>query len=219
MNDFIKVCRKHIFIVCLIPIIVVAIVFVINKFILPPKYETNTQLVISMPKNNPESYYLDNLRSSIQLVDTFSSIAQSEKVMQEVVSQLHLKSNSNKVKVITNERSLIFSINVIGTNEKQVMDVANAIANNTKGKFQGLFEGMNVNVLSKATKSNKISIVFQIILGIIAGIMSSVIFIFSILFFSNIITKEEQVNQLGCTILGDIPLVNSKEVDHVENGK
>lgn len=213
INDFWKVCKKYFLIISLLPIIVVTIVFIINKMIVPPKYETTTQLIISMQKSNAESYYFDNLRSSMQLVDTFSSIAQSEKVMEEVTTQLHLKNNSDKVTVITDEKSLIINVNVTGKDKKQVVDVANAVSINTQEKFKQLFDGMNVNILAKAEESKKIPITFQLILGAIVGFMSSLIFIFSILFFSSILTKEEQIIQLGYVVLGDVPLRKVKKED------
>lgn len=213
INDFWKVCKKYFLIISLLPIIVVTIVFIINKMIVPPKYETTTQLLISMQKSSVESYYFDSLRSSMQLVDTFSSIAQSEKVMKEVTSQLHLEDNSNKVTMITDEKSLIINVNVTGKDKKQVVEVANAVAVNTQGKFNELFNGMNVNILAKAEESKKVSSTFQLILGTIIGFMSSLVFIFSILFFSSIITKEEQITQLGYVVLGDVPLRKSKKED------
>lgn len=213
INDFWKVCKKYFLIISLLPIIVVAIVFIINKMIVPPKYETSTQLLISMQKSNMESYYFDSLRSSMQLVDTFSSIAQSQKVMKEVTSQLHLGNDSNKVTVITDEKSLIINVNVTGKDKKQVVDVANAVAVNAQGKFNELFNGMNVNILAKAEESKKVSGTFQLILGTIIGFMSSLVFIFSILFFSSIITKEEEITQLGYVVLGDVPLKESKKED------
>ncbi|PER96995.1 YveK family protein [Bacillus cereus] len=213
INDFWKVCKKYFLIISLLPIIVVTIVFIINKMIVPPKYETSTQLLISMQKSNVESYYFDSLRSSMQLVDTFSSIAQSQKVMKEVTSQLHLEKNLNKVTVITDDKSLIINVNVTGKDKKQVVDVANAVAVNAQGKFNELFNGMNVNILAKAEESKKVSSTFQLILGTIIGFMSSLVFIFSILFFSSIITKEEEITQLGYVVLGDVPLKESKKED------
>ncbi|MGH0590361.1 YveK family protein [Bacillus mycoides] len=213
LNDFWKACKKHFLIMMLLPITVVLIVFVINKIILPPKYETTTQLIISMQKGDTESQNFDNLRSSMQLVETFSSIVQSKKVMEEVNSQLHLKDNSNKVTVITDEKSLIINVKVTGTDNKQVVDVANGVAMKAQETFMQLFEGMNINILAKAEDSQQLSIIFQLVLGAFAGIMSSLMFVFSTLFFSSIITKEEQIKKMEYIVLGDVPLTNSKEED------
>lgn len=114
INDFFKTCKDHIVVIILIPIIVISMVYIVNKMILPPKYEATTQLVISMQKVTDDKYYFDNLRSSMQLVDTFSSIAQSEKVMEEVKNKLQIKNNANKIAVVTDDKSLIVNINVIG---------------------------------------------------------------------------------------------------------
>ncbi|MES5896817.1 Wzz/FepE/Etk N-terminal domain-containing protein [Bacillus cereus group sp. RP43] len=212
-NDFWKVCKKHFLIISMLPITVITIVYLLNKEILPPKFETATQLIVSMPKSNVEGYYFDNVRSSMQLVDTFSSIVQSKKVMEEVNKQLHIKNNSNKVTVITDEKSLIINVKVTGENNKEIIDVANAVAGNAQEKFKQLFEGMNIKVLSKSEEAKEISITFQLILGTITGIMSSLIFIFTILFFSSIITKNEQIKQMGYIVLGDVPLTNGREED------
>ncbi|MFJ8119854.1 YveK family protein [Bacillus mycoides] len=213
-NDFWKVCKKNFLIISMLPIAVITIVYVLNKVILPPKYETTTQLIISTQQmNNTERHFFDDLRSSMQLIDTFSSIVQSEKVMEEVKKQLHLKITSNKVTVVTDEKSLIINVKVTGKNKKEVIDVANTVAITAQEKFKQLFNGININILSKSEEAKEISITFQLILGTIAGIMSSLVFVFTILFFSSIITKEEQVKQMGYIVLGDVPLKKEKEED------
>ncbi|EJQ43723.1 hypothetical protein IEQ_05051 [Bacillus cereus BAG6X1-2] len=212
-NDFWKVCKNHFLIISILPIAVISIVYVLNKVILPPKFETTTQVIVSMSKNNAEGYYFDNLRSSMQLVDTFSSIVQSKKVMDEVNKQLHLKNASNKVTVITDEKSLIINVKVTGENKKEVVEVANVVAQNAQEKFNQLFEGMNIKVLSKAEEAKEISITFQLLLGTIAGIMSSFTYIFILLIFSSFITKEEQLKQMGYIVLGDVPLTKAREED------
>ncbi|MCU4733698.1 Wzz/FepE/Etk N-terminal domain-containing protein [Bacillus cereus] len=81
-NDFWLSLKKHFLIVCIIPLVSVSIIYTFNKLVVPPKYEATTQLIISIQKNNVDSYMYDNIRSSMQLVDTFSSIVQSKKVME-----------------------------------------------------------------------------------------------------------------------------------------
>ncbi|PER50998.1 hypothetical protein COL26_33220 [Bacillus thuringiensis] len=211
LNDFWKLSKKYFWLIIILPIIVVTIVYAINKIILPPKYEATTQLLILSKKAGADAQSFDDVRSSMQLVETFSSIVQSEKTMNDVASELHLKRISDKVSVITNEKSLIINVKVTGKDKQQIVKVANAVAVEAQKKFQGLFEGMKVNILEKTHKSKEVSIKYQLILGAIAGFMSSFIMIYSLLFFNSIITKEEQVKQMGYIVLGDIPQMNNKE--------
>ncbi|MED3681924.1 Wzz/FepE/Etk N-terminal domain-containing protein [Bacillus thuringiensis] len=213
INEFWKIFKSNFIIISIIPIVVIAIVYMINRTILPPKYETTTQLVITMQKINDDKYFFDNLRSSMQLVDTFSSIAQSEKVMEEVKKELKIEKNSNKIKVVTDEKSLLVDIKVVGKEKEQVVDVANAIAINTKEKFKMFFQSTEINVLDKAIFAKEVPITTQLILGFITGLMASFIYIFSILTFSTIIRKEEHVTQLGFISLGDVPLIQEKGDD------
>ncbi|PEX06317.1 hypothetical protein COD78_28355 [Bacillus cereus] len=213
LNEFLKTCKQYLPVMILIPIVVTTMVYVVHKTILPPKYVAETQLIISTQKGNTEVQNFDNLRSSMQLVETFSSILQSSKVMEEVNSQLNIKKNLNTVTVIKDEKSLITNLKITGKDKKQVVEVANTVAIKSKEKFMQLFEGMKVEVLSNAEDSKQNSITPQLILGAFAGVISSFMLVFSILFFSTHITKEEHIKEMDNIVLGDVPLMKGRKGD------
>ncbi|EAH3956984.1 hypothetical protein D6P11_14185 [Listeria monocytogenes] len=204
LNDFWKVIKKYLLVLLLVPLLTTCFVYIVEEMVKPKEYTAATQLLITAQKGK-EGQSFDDLRSSIQLIGTFSTTIQSEKVKQEVAKKLGIKSVNEDIQVVTDQNSLYFNIYVKGTDPKKAKAVANALGKVLTEDFSELFSGMNVYVMEEATTATPEPIKFQLILGFVFGLMISVIFAFSTLLFSSVITKDEQLRDLGLTVLGDTP--------------
>ncbi|MBC2005600.1 hypothetical protein HCA78_17720, partial [Listeria booriae] len=108
MSDLGKVIKKYFLLLLLIPIATTALVFVAEKVILPQEYTASTQLLLTMDtsKKNEQTQTFDDLRSSIQLIGTFSTTIQSAKVRNEVAKELGQDKLDETISVITDQNSL-----------------------------------------------------------------------------------------------------------------
>lgn len=216
MNDLGKVCKKYALLLLLIPIMTTGLVFVVEKVVLPQEYTASTQLLLTMDsskKGDAQTQTFDDLRTSIQLIGTFSTTIQSPKVRNEVAKELGLEKLGESISVVTDQNSLYFTVNVTGTNRKQTMAVANTLGDVLTRDFPKLFSGIHVNIMEDADTVQSKTITFQLLLGFITGVMASFILALSILLFSSIVTKESQLRDLGLTVLGDVPWKNLRRED------
>lgn len=221
MSDLGKVIKKYFLLLLLIPIATTALVFVAEKVILPQEYTASTQLLLTMDtgKKNEQTQTFDDLRSSIQLIGTFSTTIQSAKVRNEVAKELGQDKLDETISVITDQNSLYFTVNVTGTDAKQTMKVADTLGKVLKRDFPKLFAGINVNIMESADSVTVKPITFQLLLGFLIGVMASLILTLSLLIFSSIVTKESQLRDLGLTVLGDVPWKNLRREDFETNAK
>lgn len=205
--------KKYLFLLLCIPLLTTGLVYTVEKVIVPQEYTATTQLLITADNTSKDGQSFDDLRSSIQLIGTFSTTIQSEKVKQEVAEDLGMEQVDEDISVITDQNSLYFTVNVTGTDEKEAVAVANTLGKVVTKDFPTLFSGMSVHVMEKATTANPEPITFQLILGFVSGLMASIILAFSILLFSSIITKDTQLRDLGLTVLGDTPFKKLRKED------
>ncbi|MBC1826617.1 hypothetical protein HCI96_05605 [Listeria seeligeri] len=204
LNDFWKVIKRYLLLLLIIPLLTTSLVYLVEKVVIPQEYTASTQLLITAQKAE-EGQSFDDLRSSIQLIGTFSTTIQSEKVKQEVAKELGIEQVNEDIQVVTDQNSLYFNVDVTGTNQKNAIAVANTLGEVITADFPELFSGMSVHVMEKAKQATPEPIKFQLILGFVFGLMMSIVFAFSMLLFSSVITKDTQLRDIGLTVLGDTP--------------
>ncbi|MFS7413144.1 YveK family protein [Carnobacterium maltaromaticum] len=205
-HDFFRVCKKYYFIILLVPCLVTSIVYLLTVYVIPENYEAKTQLLVSIQNENNEQR-LDELRSSIQLLGTFSSITQSQRIMNQAAMQLNQQVIHEKLSVSIDENSLIVTLKARGENKKSAVLVVNTIADLVAKDFSNLFKGADVTILEKANIANQPSILFQLILAMITGVFSALAFLFFLSISNLVISNEEQIKELGLIYLGDVTLI------------
>lgn len=203
IKNFFELVKKYSIILITMPIIVISFVYVLNKYVIPPKYQAQNQLLISV-QSEENSQNLDDLRTSIQLLGTVSAIAQSNKTMEEVSKRLDLKRIEEKISVSTNENSLIMNLNASGSDKSKTIKVVNMFGEVVSEETSKLFSGMQIIILEKATQTSESSIVFQLILAGILGELSAISLIIIVIKSNLLLKNDEQINDLGLKVLGEV---------------
>lgn len=199
-------CKKYFLVILIVPLIVTSCVYLLGKYVIPKKYEAKTQLLVSM-QNESNTQRLDELRSSIQLLGTFSSITQSQRIRSQAAHQLNQQTIDEKVSVSIDENSLIVTLKAKGENEKSVVKVVNTIAKLVAQDFSALFSGAEVTILEEASAASQPSTLFQLILAMVTGLFGALVFLFILSMSNLIVSNEEQIKALGLIYLGDVALI------------
>lgn len=206
VNDFFKICKKYYLVILIVPIVVTSCVYLLTQYVIPTKYEAKTQLLVSM-QNDTSVQRLDELRSSIQLLGTFSSITQSQRTMNKAAEQLNQEAIAEKVSVSIDENSLIVTLKAKGEDEKSAVKVVNTIAKLVAQDFSSLFNGTEVTILEEASMASQPSSLFQLILAMVTGLFGALAFLFILSMSNLIVSNEEQIKALGLIYLGDVALI------------
>lgn len=208
LSDFIKLCKKYFILLMLMPISVVLIVYAIHFFVLPDKYQTETQIMVA--NNSTDVVTVEGVRANIQLIGTITSIIKSNRIMNLVEKKIDVKQIYETVTVVVDENSLILKIAVSGTDKNQAIEVANALGQVISEEIPQLFAGLGITILDEAENAKSTSIFFSLIMAFITGSLAAVMFTIGMMMFSSIIAKEEDIKELGLVVLGDVPYIAAK---------
>ncbi|MBC1650767.1 capsule biosynthesis protein CapA [Listeria booriae] len=198
----------------IVPAILIMLTFGIEKFWITPNYTTSTQVLVTTVTSKNEVQASDNVRSSIQLSDTYSTTIGSARTMQEVIDKYDLNMTpeelTKKVTVKGNINSLVFTITVVDSNPEQAEIIANGIASVVQSDFPELFSGTKMINLEKASKPVAVSSLTKYILAAGFGLGIALVIVLYRASYDNIIRQRESFDDMGLRFLGDIPLIEGE---------
>ncbi|WEN69640.1 Wzz/FepE/Etk N-terminal domain-containing protein [Staphylococcus sp. NRL 16/872] len=210
LSKFISAIKKNWKLIILLPIIFMLISLLITMFLMKPKYEANTQVLVNQKEKNSE-LMAQEVQSNIQLVNTYTEIVKSPRILDEVAKK-NKKYSASDIKgmltVTTQAESQILNINVRNGSKHDAEKVANEIADVFSNKMPDIMNVNNVSVLSSANgTASKVSpnMLINLVVGLILGvIIALIIIILKELFDKRIRTEEDVENELNIPVLGSI---------------
>ena len=149
-----KKIGKHLPMIIIFSIIVGAASFLLSKFVITPKYDSNTTMIVSNSNqnndpNNPQTNVeLGQIQANKALISTYSEIVKSKGIAERVINNLGLDMDyeefSSKVSIEPVKDTQIISVKVVDTIPERAMDIANETANIFKSSIG---EIMNLSLI------------------------------------------------------------------------
>ncbi|MDM7862355.1 Wzz/FepE/Etk N-terminal domain-containing protein [Staphylococcus borealis] len=210
LSKFMNAIKKNWKLIVLLPIILMLISLLVTVFLMKPKYEANTQVLVNQKEKNAE-LMAQEVQSNIQLVNTYSEILKSPRIIEDVAKK-NSKYSAEDIKgmltVTTQAESQILNVTVKNGSKKDAEKVANDIANVFSDKMPEIMNVDNVSVLSKANgTATKVSpnLLLNLAIGLILGIIiAMMIVVLKELFDRRIRTEEDVKRELDIPVLGSI---------------
>lgn len=217
--ELFKKIFKRLPLIILLSVIVGGVSFVVSKFLITPKYDSNATMIVSSSKqntdpNNPQAAVeLSQINANKALISTYSEIVKSKGIADRVIANLGLDMDyeefSNKVSIEPVKDTQIISVKVVDTIPERAQDIANETANIFKQSIGDIMNVDNVQILDGATlpedpSSPKIgrNIAIGVILGFMLGIA---IVMIKELSDTRIKTSEDITTEFDIPVLGLIP--------------
>lgn len=211
--DFTKIweiIKKNWKLLVLLPIVFLLISLIYTFLIASPKYEATTQVLVN-EKEKSENMQAQQVQSNIQLVNTYTEIVKSPRILDEV-SKEHKEysvSQLNKmVSVNTKAQTQILYLSVKAGSKNKSEQLTNDVAKVFKKQIPVIMNVDNVSILSVADGTSTrvspnitINIVASLVFGLIFAI---IIIIFKELFDKRIRTEEDVKRELDIPVLGSI---------------
>ena len=151
------------------------------------------------------------VQSNIQLVNTYSEILKSPRIIEDVAkknSKYSFEDIKSMLTVTTQAQSQILNVNVKNGSKKDAEKVANDIASVFSKDMPKIMNVDNVSVLSKANgTATKVSpnLIQNLAIGLILGIIiAMMIVVLKELFDRRIRTEEDVKRELNIPVLGSI---------------
>lgn len=208
------IIRKRWKLVVIIPIIAVIVSGVLSFFVLKPKFESETTLLVNQKPSNAQNVQYDSIMASQALVKTYSDIIKSNTVEQQVISDLNLPYTvsqlNSMISVTAPDQSEVIQVNVTSVSPNLSTKIANSLASVFQTKAQSLMDVQNVQIVDPAitpahpvpVKPNK---KLNIAIALILGLMVSVGLVFLLEYLDNRLRTEEDVRRyLNLPVLGGV---------------
>lgn len=229
IKQLFQTLKKRLWLIVLVPIIVAICTAIVNFFILTPIYEAKTQLLVNQAKSEQQFYNSGEVQTNIQLINTYSVIIKSPKVLEQVKENLHLKRTledlDEQVTVTSAKDSQVVEVAVRDQSPKAGAKIANEIAKVFQKEVLSVMNVDNVSVLSPAVVKSEMKPIkpeplINIIIALIISFILSIGLALLLEYLDNTIKTEEDVEDLlklpvvgVITAISDVPKAsNSREM-------
>lgn len=211
LSKLFTILKKNMKYLIILPIVFLVLSMVITFVFMTPKYSSSTQVLVNQ-KETDNQMMAQQVQSNLQLVNTYSEIIKSPRILDKVSKNLKSKYSSNEIlgmlTVSNQAESQILNIAVENESREAASKVANEIANVFSKDVSKIMNVDNVSILSKAdTNGNQISPkpLINAVVGIFFGLIVALIIIFLKEMQDKRIKTEEDVAEiLDLPVLGTI---------------
>lgn len=211
LSKLFGILKKNIKYIIILPIVFLMLSMVITFLFMTPKYSTSTQVLVNQ-KETDSQLVAQQVQSDLQLVNTYSEIIKSPRILDKVSKNLKGKYSSNEISgmlTVTNQaESKILNITVENESRENAGKVANEIANVFSKEASDIMKIDNVSILSKADNNgSKVSPkpLINAVVGVFLGLIIALIIIFlKEILDKRIKTEQDVEEQLNIPVLGTI---------------
>jgi capsular polysaccharide biosynthesis protein len=213
IKDILKTLKKRWKLIMLLTLIAALISGTISYFLLTPIYQSSTQILVNQ-KQSENQLDSTQIRSNIDMINTYSVIIKSPAILEKVIDELNLNQSveqlSEKITINSQENSQVFSLTVQDSDPSQAVKIANTVSETFQKEIKDIMNVDNVSVLANAeikddptpVKPNPLlNIAIAVVVGLIAGIGLA----FILEYMDNTIKDEDDIERLlELPILGSI---------------
>ncbi|MFH0069905.1 YveK family protein [Peribacillus sp. NPDC056705] len=213
ITDIFKTLKKRWKLIMLLTLIAALISGTISYFLLTPVYQSSTQILVNQ-KQSENQLDSTQIRSNIDMINTYSVIIKSPAILEKVIDELELDQSveqlSEKITINSQENSQVFSLTVQDSNPSQAVEIANTISETFQKEIKDIMNVDNVSLLAKAEiKENpspvKPNPLLNIAIAVVVGLMAGVGLAFLLEYMDNTIKDEDDIERLlELPILGSI---------------
>lgn len=215
LSKLLEILKKNARLIIILPILCLLISTIVTLFFLDSRYQASTQVLVNQ-KESDSQMMAQEVQSNIQLVNTYSEIVKSPRILDKVSKELNRKYTSTELSemlTVSNQaESQLLNIDVESKSEENAETIANKIAEVFSDEVPDIMNVDNVSILSTAdntTEQVAPKTMINLIIGVIIGLIIALLIIFIKEVFDKRIKSEEDVeNDLGIPVLGSIQKFN-----------
>lgn len=211
LSKLFGILKKNIKYIIILPIVFLILSMLITFVFITPIYSTSTQVLVNQ-KETDSQLMAQQVQSDLQLVNTYSEIIKSPRILDKASKNLKGKYTRNELSemlTVNNQaESKILNITVENESRENAGKVANEIANVFSKDVKDIMNVDNVTILSKADNNgSKVSPkpLINAVVGVFLGLIVALIIIFlKELLDKRIKTEADVEEQLNIPVLGTI---------------
>ena len=211
LSKILQILRKNIKLLVILSVICLLISAIVTFIFLDSKYEASTQVLVNQKESDSEMM-AQEVQSNIQLVNTYSEIVKSPRIIDKVSKKLDRAYStselSSMVSVSNQSESQLLNIAVESKSEGDSEKIANTVAQVFSKEVPDIMSVDNVSILSEADDTAKQvapKTVINMVIGVVIGLIIALLIIFIKELLDKRIKSEEDVEkELKIPVLGSI---------------
>ena len=217
IRELIQIIRKRIWVIISFTLIAIFLSGIVSVLFLDEVYESSTTLIVSKQSDgNNNDLQISDINLARNLVDTYSVIIKSNRVLESVLSDLNLNMTlgnlKSKINVSAEGNTEIIRIKVEDTIPERAKDIANSLANVFIREVNLLLKMENVQVIDTARLPNspiRPRVFMNIAIAGMLGLMIGLGLVLLIEYLDNTIkTPEDVLKHMQLSVIGSIPDFN-----------
>ena len=212
IKEFLDFVKEKILIVLIAVLSCVALVLIYDGLIKTKKYSTYTTIALVKTNSDNATITQSDIQVNQNLVNTYSEIVKSKKVLKQVIKVLKLDYSveelSSRISVTSLNDTEIIKISVLDESSKRAYNITNEIAKVFIKEISSIYQMNNVSIVDVPEISNKVAnntLIKDLILSIGVGIMLSVGTLFVIFYFDDTVKfSEEFEEEIGVPVVAKV---------------
>ena len=214
INDILSLFVRRWWVILLCGLIVGAVTFSFTYFLVAPVYTSSGTLYVNNVKDkNAINLTQNDIMLSQKLVNTYAEILNSETFRQNISRKLDSEVTSSQLKKMIKMSGVgeteILKVSASSTDPEMARKVVQAILVSAPEEIVRVVKAGSVEIIDNAnvpTIPSSPNIQLNTIIGILAGILLSILIIFIIEFFDTTVKDEADLtNKYALPVLGVIP--------------
>ncbi len=220
IREYLNIVKKRLMLILVITLLFIFTSAVFSYIIIKPQYKADISVIIGKSQTTQaSSYNYNDLVMYEKLVKTYSVMATSRKVMEDVKQKLSIDLSVGKlismVSVSPNGDTQFLTIAVKSSDPQLAQKIANQIAISLAEESKAVLNEDNVHILDQALlpeKPDSPKPVLNIAIALFLGLMVSVGIVFLMEYLDNTVKNQDEIERLiGVPVIGIIPIVQAEE--------
>lgn len=227
LKSMVRILKKRLVVIFSSMIGVIALVAFFTYFIVEPKYEASTQILVNQTQDNEQPITTVELQSNVELINTYNVIMTSPIILDIVLEETGIDSNiselQSKISVLAEGESQVVTLSVLDEDPSRATDLANTTASVFEQEVSSIMNIDNVSILSEAQLADSsepvspnplLNLLIAAVIGLMLGIGIS---LFKEFIDQTIKTEQDTEKILGLPILGSISVINQDMNEEKKN--
>ncbi|MEE8717637.1 MAG: Wzz/FepE/Etk N-terminal domain-containing protein [Coriobacteriales bacterium] len=210
--DLLRLIRKHIALVIVLPIVCAVLVGLYSVFLMPDKYTATTSMYVLVKQDSSSNSTMYSDLSASQMVSNdVATLLKSDRVAKQTADSLGLSSISDyDVSVDSSTTSRVITLSVTGTSASTAADIANGMVDAVSSIASSVMNVEGVNSIDEAVAPSSPSGPNRVLYTAVAFLAGLFVAIAIVVLADTLNTKvrdHEDVEALtGLPVVGRIPV-------------
>lgn len=225
LKEIAQIIKKRLGLIIVLTIGSAIISGIFTYFFITPIYRANSQFLVNQNQPNA-TVELNEIRTNVELINTYSVIIRSNRILDEVIDELQLTISpsalAEKISVTNENGSQVVTVSATDPDPKMAVDLANVTVEVFQDQIDELMNVDNVNILNPAvlpanptpvSPNLTLNIAIAFVLGGMVGV--GLAFLFE--YLDTTVKTETDVEKIvGLPVIGVVAKVQESDLVHIQ---